>query len=125
MACDQVVRLGRRRVLQGMGALSLSLAGGSLLAGCRGGTPEPRSIGGGPPETSTIRVGQNQAVCGAPLHVADELLRLEGFTDVQYVPIPGQMFTKALLAGEVDIVQNFAGPLVIPVDAGEPIVMLA
>jgi NitT/TauT family transport system substrate-binding protein len=35
------------------------------------------------------------------------------------------LFTKALLAGEVDMVLNFVGPLLLRVDAGDPVVMIA
>jgi NitT/TauT family transport system substrate-binding protein len=57
--------------------------------------------------------------------VAEDLLQSEGFSDVQYVRMTGNLFTSALAAGEVDIVLNFVGPLLIRVDAGDPIVILA
>jgi len=58
--------------------------------------------------------------------MAGDLLRSEGFTNVQYVQIPRTtLFTKALVAGEVDIALNFVGPLLIHLDAGDPIVILA
>jgi NitT/TauT family transport system substrate-binding protein len=59
------------------------------------------------------------------MYLAEALLQGEGFTEVQYVQIPGQLFTQALVAGEIDIVQNFIGPLLIRLDAGDPIVILA
>ena len=36
-----------------------------------------------PPETTTIRLIRNPGICVAPQYVADELLRAEGFTDIQ------------------------------------------
>ena len=45
------------------------------------------------------------------------LLREEGFADVRYVP-----FGKY---AEVDFVADFSGPTIIPIETGEPIVMLA
>ena len=38
-----------------------------------------------PPETKTIRLIQNAGICVAPQYVADELLRAEGFNEIQYV----------------------------------------
>jgi NitT/TauT family transport system substrate-binding protein len=57
--------------------------------------------------------------------MAKELLPSEGFTDAQYVKIGGELFTQAVVSGEVDIAMNFVGPLLIPVDAGDSVVMLA
>jgi NitT/TauT family transport system substrate-binding protein len=78
-----------------------------------------------PPETTTLRLVYSPAICIAPYYVAAELLAGEGFTQVQHVKTGGQLFTKALLAGEVDIVLNFVGPLLLRVDAGDPVVMIA
>ena len=48
-----------------------------------------------PPETKRIRLPQTPAVCIAPQYIAEELLRGEGFSDVQYVKVPGaaQIYT--------------------------------
>ena len=40
----------------------------------------------GPPETTTIRLRRDPAICVAPWYIAEELLRAEGFTDIRYVP---------------------------------------
>ncbi len=106
----------RREFLGGM-----TLAGTAGLLGLR---PEPAGAEP-PPETTKLRLVQSPAICIAPLYVADALLRTEGFTDLQYVKTAGTLFTGALLSGEVDIVMNFIGPLLIRVDAGDPIVILA
>jgi NitT/TauT family transport system substrate-binding protein len=59
--------------------------------------------------------------------LADELLRAEGFTDVQYVRSnpadPGA--GKLMASGQVDIAMGFAGPRILNLDAAEPIVILA
>jgi NitT/TauT family transport system substrate-binding protein len=59
--------------------------------------------------------------------LAEELLRSEGFTDVQYVRFdqadPGA--SKVLASGQADIAMGFAGPRILNLDAGEPIVILA
>jgi NitT/TauT family transport system substrate-binding protein len=57
--------------------------------------------------------------------VAVELLKSEGFTDVQYIPTDIGGITKSLAAGTTDIALHFAGPLVMELDAGRPIVLLA
>jgi len=107
----------RREFLSG-----LVLAGAAGLLGLKSESvaAEP------PPETTRLRLGQTPSLCLSPLFLAGDLLQGEGFTDVQYVQIPGTtLFTKALVAGEVDIVLNFVGPLLIRLDAGDPIVILA
>ena len=38
-----------------------------------------------PPETKTLRVLEIPALCWAPQYVREELLRVEGFSRVQYV----------------------------------------
>jgi NitT/TauT family transport system substrate-binding protein len=60
------------------------------------------------------------------MYVAEDLLQGEGFTDVQYIrQQDATLFTRAVVAGEVDIHMNFIGPLLIRLDAGDPIVILA
>jgi NitT/TauT family transport system substrate-binding protein len=67
----------------------------------------------------------NPGICIAPYCVAEELLSGEGFTQVHYVQMGAVLFIPALLSGEVDIVLNFVGPLLVRLDAGDPLVMLA
>jgi NitT/TauT family transport system substrate-binding protein len=58
--------------------------------------------------------------------VAEELLRTEGFTDVLHLKQQNSSaINMALATGEVDITGHFAGPAVIGVDAGAPIVILS
>src|SRR5205809_5747304 len=59
----------------------LALAGGGGLLGLtsRPAAAEP------PPETTRVRLVQIAGICVAPQYVAEELLRAEGFVDVQYV----------------------------------------
>jgi NitT/TauT family transport system substrate-binding protein len=78
-----------------------------------------------PPETTKLRVLQFQGICQAPLYVTDELLHLEGFTDVQFVKTMGGVLAKNLAAGEVDIGMNFVAPNLVRLDAGDPLVVLA
>src|SRR5262245_31361204 len=57
------------------------LAGTAGLLGLR---PEPVAAEP-PPETTRIRLVRSGAICISPLYVAEDLFRLEGFTDVEYV----------------------------------------
>ena len=96
--------------LAGTGAL-LGLQSNSLAA-------EP------PPETTRIKLAyHSRSLCHAPLYVAEDSLRGEGFTDVQYVKTSA--VEKALASGEVDVATHFCGPLAIQVDNGDPIVILS
>ena len=78
-----------------------------------------------PPETTKIRIIRSPAICFAPLYVAEEFLRAEGFTDVQYVKgVGGTSDEKMVGDGEADFVAGFAGRHVFALDAGNPIVVL-
>jgi len=78
-----------------------------------------------PPETTTIRLVKNAGICIAPQYVADELLRAEGFTDVQHmVRTPADM-SEALGRGDVDLTLHFAASLIPAIDAGQPITVVA
>jgi NitT/TauT family transport system substrate-binding protein len=61
----------------------------------------------------------------APYYLAEALLHGEGFTEVQHVQTSVQIWTPAVVSGEVDFVLNFVGPLLVRLDAGDPLVMLA
>jgi NitT/TauT family transport system substrate-binding protein len=77
-------------------------------------------------ETPTVRIAKIAGICIAPQYVADELLRAEGFTDIRYVATDaGVPAALSLTRGDVDFTANFASPLIIPIDAGEPITILA
>jgi NitT/TauT family transport system substrate-binding protein len=98
-----------------------ALAGTGALLGLRSklGAADP------PPETTMLRLGQSPAICIAPLYLAAEFLPGEGFTKVDYIKTGQHLMAKAVASGELDFAMNFAAPLLIPVDAGDPIVMLA
>jgi NitT/TauT family transport system substrate-binding protein len=78
-----------------------------------------------PPETTTIRWVRSPAICVAPYYVAEALLRGEGFTEVHQFQTEAQLWTQGVLSGDVDLVLNFVGPLLVRLDAGDPLVMLA
>jgi NitT/TauT family transport system substrate-binding protein len=99
----------------------LALAGTAALLSLhpRPATAEP------PPETTALRLGRTPAICQAPSYLAQEFLSGEGFTDAQHVLVGREVLTKAVASRQIDMAMNFAGPLLISVDVGEPIVMLA
>jgi NitT/TauT family transport system substrate-binding protein len=109
----------RREFLAG-----LALAGtGDLL-----GLDLPQAVAEPPPETSRLRVHHSVSLCQAPQYVAEDLLRSEGFTEVEYVrprgPSPAGSY-QALSAGEADIGNDFAPMAIIRLDRGDPLVVLA
>ena len=98
----------------------LSAAGAAGLLG-----PRRALADEGPPETTTIRLAFYTAICFAPLDVTEELLRAEGFTDIQYVRAAGGFSAPQMIAdGEVDFGASFAGTVVYYIDAGLPITAL-
>ena len=79
-----------------------------------------------PPETSRIKLVEITGICIAPQYVVKDLLRDEGFTDVQYFKAGAGIATaKALAAGNADFSLNFVAPFLIQMDQGDPIVVLA
>ena len=82
-----------------------------------------------PPETTRIRLGKAPSACLAPQYVAEELLRAEGFSQVEYVgtglSAAGLAGAQAMGAGLFDVSMNFAAPLIVALDEGAPIILLA
>jgi NitT/TauT family transport system substrate-binding protein len=113
---DMQITQSRRRFLA-----SLSAAGAASLLGY-----EQSHAAESPPETTSVRLAKISGICLAPQYVAEELLHAEGFTEVRYVmteSAAGQ--SDALAKGHVDFTMNFAAPLVVTMDAGGPITVLA
>ena len=79
-----------------------------------------------PLETTRIRLYEWTSVCIAPQFVAEELLKAEGFTDVQYVrgEPSGQLPNPLLASGAVDINSQFSAPSILRIEAGDPVVFL-
>ena len=78
-----------------------------------------------PLETTTIRLVHAPSICTAPQYIAEEFLRLDGFTDVQYLPLGTRNGPYALADGRGDIAMWDAPGLIPHLDAGKPIVLLA
>jgi NitT/TauT family transport system substrate-binding protein len=106
----------RRRVLR-----TLAVTGAASLIRL------PRAQAGEAPlETTSVRLAKIPGICIAPQYVAEELLRQEGFTDVRYVAASaGVGQSEAIADGSVDFSLNFAAPLIIPMDAGAAITVIA
>jgi ABC-type nitrate/sulfonate/bicarbonate transport system substrate-binding protein len=115
---DQCASWSRRQFVGG-----LTLAGTAGLLGLcpEEATAEP------PPETPRLRLYKFPSTCLAPQYMADELLRAEGFTDVQYLEFPEGV--KGLYdrvgSGAVDITQWYLTPFLVAADKKTPIVFLS
>ena len=104
----------RRRFLT-----NLSAAGGAVLLGA-----PPAPAAEGPLETTIVRLANEAGICQAPLFVAEDLLRAEGFTDIRYLDVPNP--TAGWIGrGEVDFSFGFASALLTAIDGGAPIAILA
>jgi NitT/TauT family transport system substrate-binding protein len=106
----------RRRFLT-----TLSLAGAASFVRM----PSPLAAEGAL-ETTTVRINGELGTCAAPLVVAEDLLRAEGFTDVRYPRILDPGTLDAVAGGAVDFEVSFVfGSLPRAIEAGLPIVALA
>jgi NitT/TauT family transport system substrate-binding protein len=116
MSLQQTEGWTRRRFLGG-----LTVAGTAGLLGLR-----PNAVvAEPPPETTRLRVKQEPALCEAPAEVAQELLRAEGFSDVQYVWDPGAATFEKIASGEIDLGLQGALGGVRRIEAGDSVVFLA
>ena len=104
-------RIAEPAALAGTGAALLGLKSDAVAA-------EPA------PETTRIRLTSIPGVCVAPRDGSEELLRVEGFTDVQDVKLQLGGLYKAFASGDVDISMAYAPPFIIQIEAGEPILLL-
>ena len=79
-----------------------------------------------PPETTRIRIHDAPITCFAPVYIGEELLKAEGFTNVQYVktPLINGGSSKALAEGKIDITQNDTAGHLMELDMGAPIVIV-
>jgi NitT/TauT family transport system substrate-binding protein len=115
----------RRQFVELTARLSLSAAGVLVLGGCQSAPPRPASLSA-EVESPRLRVVQTPSMCQSPTYVAQDLLRSEGFTDLQYVKKPGGKWNGlAVASGEADISMHFAAPVILQIEAGDPVVVLA
>jgi NitT/TauT family transport system substrate-binding protein len=107
--------LTRRGFLTGASALGAA----SLLGVHR------TAVAEAPPETTRLRLVNLGGICLAPEYLAEELLRLEGFSEIEYVEIHSNTAPEMLMANRADITVHTAPGLLPDLDAGKPMVVLA
>ena len=105
----------RRRFLT-----TLSLAGAAGLL-----RPPPALAAEERLETTSLRLAKLVDMCTAPQFVAEELLRGEGFTDLQYIDTPLGGIAEAVGHGKVDLSLGYVQQFLVKIDAGEPITLVA
>jgi NitT/TauT family transport system substrate-binding protein len=109
----------RRYVVAALAGGVAGLIGAPMLMTGRSFAEEP------PPETTTIRLPKGTLLCNLPQYLADDLLRAEGFTDVQRVPTAGQQPVATLARGELDLTMAYAPSAIMAIDSGAAITLLA
>jgi NitT/TauT family transport system substrate-binding protein len=110
-----LTRRDRRQFVAGMSA-----AGAAGVLGCRGSLADEA-----PPETTTVRLSKIPGICIAPQYVVAELLRAEGFTDIDYIGVEAGRHSERMARGELDFSLNFAAPLVLSIDAADPVTVVS
>jgi NitT/TauT family transport system substrate-binding protein len=108
--------LGRRDFVGGLTA--------ATAVGLVGMNPQPVEAEP-PPETRRIRIAKVPAICLAALYIAEELLRGEGFTDVQYVEMELPQIASSVAKGRIDLSSETTPDLIMELDGGGPIVIVA
>jgi len=80
-----------------------------------------------PPETTKIRLVNYPVICLAPESLAEELLRLEGFSEIDYVDQDSSTVgvTDLLVPNRADITAESPPSFIPALDAGKPVVALA
>ncbi len=78
-----------------------------------------------PPETTTVRLAKTPSICLAPQYVVSDLLNAEGFTNVVYVETGLVAQRKILEKGDLDFTLDFSGPLLLEIDRGLSVTLLA
>lgn len=108
--------LSRRKLLERASALGVA-----SLFGLRHGALAAEPL----PETGTVRFCHSPSICVAPQYLAGELLRMEGFTDVQYLALGSRAGPLALAEGQADMTMWYTTGFLPIMDAGKSLVLLA
>jgi NitT/TauT family transport system substrate-binding protein len=114
---------GRRRFLANLAYASAAAFGAAdidNLGGARSSLAAER-----PPEITTIRLEKATITCIAPLYVADELLRAEGFSDIRYHVLGDEPAAQAVARGELDWDMDFAPAVITELSNGASVTMVA
>jgi NitT/TauT family transport system substrate-binding protein len=94
------------------------LSAASLLGVTQDAAAEP------PPETRKIRLLRGPAICFAPQYLAEDLLRLEGFSEIEYVIDQKGSSLEDLAAGNADLSMWDTYGALPMLDAGKPVVLI-
>jgi NitT/TauT family transport system substrate-binding protein len=78
-----------------------------------------------PPEIQKIRLVRIPGICVAPDYIAEELLRLEGFAEVEYVKMDHSGGAEMLFANRADVAGTIPTDGLRDIDAGKPLVVLS
>ena len=101
---------------------------GSAAAGAAGSSAPKPAWAEPPPEITRIRTSVYPKVsdCVTPFYAAEELLRAEGFTEVEFVqPADDAEGMRLLAEGKVDI-ESYDAPIVLQmIESGTPLKVLA
>ena len=101
-----------------IGGLAAAIAAGAVALNPRPADAEP------PPEKTKLRIAKVPAICLAPIYLAEDLLRAEGFTEIEYVEMDLPQMTRSVANGSIDISAETAPELVMELDAGGDIVVI-
>ena len=127
---ERAASIDRREFVRGGAAAAVAAVVGSAPG---------RAAAEPPPETTKLRIVKEPAICIAPQYAAEELLRAEGFAEVEYVSMSEERPRASgaessmmedrgrrdlVAAGMADIHTAMVGSLVASVDAGAPIRIL-
>jgi NitT/TauT family transport system substrate-binding protein len=107
--------MSRRLFLQQTSALSTA----SLLGFSIESQAEPQ------PETNKIRLVHAPAICLAPQYIAEELLRMEGFSEISYVHLNSGNVVPAILEGRADMTMDATPAALYLMDSHPSLVALA
>ncbi len=105
----------RRQFLENASALGAA----SLLGWSRSAAAEPR------PETTKVRLPEPLIACLAPLRLAEELLRAEGFAEITYVPETKETGPSMAARGAIDFTQWDVGAIFPLLDEARNLLVLA
>ena len=108
--------MNRRGLLEGASAFGAA----ALL-----GLPHSLAAVDVPPETRTVRFCHSPSICVAPQYLAGEMLRMQGFNDVQYLSLGTRAGPEALADGRADMTMWYATGFMPVLDADRPVVLLA
>ncbi len=96
------------------------------LAGAAGLLPAPAIAANERLETTSVRFMQTPSLCHAPQFIAEELLRAEGFTEIQYIRgASSAEINEAVASGRVDFNTHFAPQWASVIDSGAPVTVLS